>query len=40
MRTDADWGVDYIHLVKLDGKWKVVNVVWDDEAGQHHIDAL
>ena len=29
VRTDADWGVDYIHLAKLDGDWKVVNVLWD-----------
>lgn len=40
VRTDADWGVDYIHLAKLDGDWKVVNVLWDDAAGQKHIDAL
>ena len=24
----ASWGVDYFHLVKEDGKWKILNVVW------------
>ena len=30
VRTDAAWGVDYMHLGKIDGHWKVVNVLWDD----------
>jgi hypothetical protein len=29
VRTDAAWGVDYMHLAKIDGHWKVVNVLWD-----------
>jgi hypothetical protein len=24
----ASWGVDYMHLAKYDGQWKVVNVLW------------
>lgn len=24
----ADWGVDYLHLAKYDGRWKIVNVLW------------
>lgn len=24
----ADWGVDYMHLAKFDGKWMIVNVLW------------
>jgi hypothetical protein len=24
----AQWGVDYMHLAKYDGRWKVVNVLW------------
>jgi hypothetical protein len=24
----ADW-VDYLHLVKQDGKWKIINVLWE-----------
>jgi hypothetical protein len=29
VRTDADWGVDYLHLARIDGEWKIVNVLWD-----------
>ncbi len=24
----AWWGIDYMHLAKYDGKWKIVNVLW------------
>ena len=24
----ADWGIDYMHLAKYDGKWMIVNVLW------------
>jgi len=24
----AGWGIDYMHLVKYDGTWKVVQVIW------------
>ena len=24
----AEWGIDYMHLAKYDGKWKIVNVLW------------
>ena len=24
----AHWGIDYFHLVKEDGKWKILQVVW------------
>jgi hypothetical protein len=24
----ADWGVDYMHLAKFDGKWQIINVLW------------
>jgi hypothetical protein len=29
VRTDAEWGVDYMHLARIDGGWRVVNVLWD-----------
>jgi hypothetical protein len=38
VRTEATWGVDYIGLVKFNGKWKIINVLWrqyDDEEGRH-----
>ncbi|HSF24724.1 MAG TPA: nuclear transport factor 2 family protein [Blastocatellia bacterium] len=24
----AEWGIDYFHLAKFDGKWMIINVVW------------
>ncbi len=24
----ADWGIDYVHLAKYDGRWKIVHVLW------------
>ena len=27
-KLTADWGVDYMHLGKFDGKWKIINVIW------------
>jgi hypothetical protein len=27
-KLTADWGVDYFHLAKLDGKWQIVQVLW------------
>lgn len=27
-RLTADWGVDYLHLAKYDGTWKIINVLW------------
>lgn len=27
-KLEAEWGVDYFHLAKLDGRWMIVNVIW------------
>ena len=24
----AQWGTDYLHLARYDGKWKIINVLW------------
>jgi hypothetical protein len=24
----ADWGVDYFHLARVDGRWQIMNVLW------------
>lgn len=29
-KVEAKWGIDYFHLAKLDGKWKIINVLWQD----------
>lgn len=27
-KITALWGVDYMHLAKYDGQWKIVNILW------------
>lgn len=27
-KVTARWGVDYMHLAKYDGKWMIVNILW------------
>ena len=27
-RLDAEWGIDFFHLAKVDGTWKIMNVIW------------
>ena len=27
-RLDAEWGIDYFQLAKLDGTWTIMNVIW------------
>ncbi|HWN11674.1 MAG TPA: nuclear transport factor 2 family protein [Pyrinomonadaceae bacterium] len=24
----AEWGIDFMHLAKFDGKWMIINVLW------------
>jgi hypothetical protein len=28
VKLTAVWGIDYMHLAKYEGKWKIVNVLW------------
>jgi hypothetical protein len=28
VKIKAEWGFDYMHLAKYDGKWKIVNILW------------
>ena len=30
----AEWGIDYFHLAKFDGKWLIVNVIWQSPPKQ------
>ena len=32
-KTEAIWGIDYIHLVKFNGEWKIINVLWQTKDG-------
>ena len=27
-KVTAVWGIDYIHLAKYEGKWKIINILW------------
>ncbi len=27
-KLTADWGVDYMHLSKAEGRWKIVQILW------------
>lgn len=29
-KLEAKWGIDYFHLAKLNGKWMIINVLWQD----------
>lgn len=29
VKVEADRWVDYLHLVKVDGEWKILNVLWE-----------
>ncbi len=27
-KVTAQWGIDYMQLAKYDGKWKIINIIW------------
>lgn len=27
-KVTAMWGIDYMHLAKYDGRWKIINILW------------
>ena len=27
-KVTASWGIDYLHLAKYDGRWKIINILW------------
>ncbi|HEU4634423.1 MAG TPA: nuclear transport factor 2 family protein [Flavisolibacter sp.] len=29
-KVEALWGIDYFHLAKVNGKWMIINVLWQD----------
>ncbi len=28
VKVTAAWGIDYMHLAKYEGKWKIINILW------------
>ena len=29
-KVTASWGIDYLHLAKYEGKWKIIHVLWQN----------
>jgi len=29
-KVEAKWGIDYFHLARINGKWMIMNVLWQD----------
>lgn len=29
-KVEAKWGIDYFHLARLNGKWMIINVLWQE----------
>ena len=29
-KVEANWGIDYFHLAKVNGNWTIINVLWQD----------
>ena len=29
-KVTAMWGIDYLHLAKYDGKWQIINILWQE----------
>lgn len=27
-KLTAEWGIDFMHLSKVDGQWKIMNIIW------------
>ncbi len=27
-KVTASWGIDYLHLAKYEGRWKIINILW------------
>ena len=33
-KVTASWGIDYLHLARYDGKWKIINILWQSPPKQ------
>lgn len=38
-RLDAEWGIDYFHLAKIDGTWMIMNVIWQSYPPQPEAES-
>jgi hypothetical protein len=30
-KLTAKWGIDFMHLCKVDGRWKIMNIMWQSD---------
>lgn len=30
-KLTAQWGIDFMHLSKVDGRWKIINIMWQSK---------
>ena len=30
-KLTAKWGIDFMHLSKVDGRWKIMNIIWQSD---------
>ena len=30
-KLTAKWGIDFMHLSKVDGRWKIMNIIWQSQ---------
>ena len=35
VKLTAFWGIDYMHLARYDGEWKIVQVLWQSAPDDH-----
>ena len=33
-KVTASWGIDYLHLAKYEGHWKIINILWQSPPKQ------
>ena len=36
VRVNASGWIDYMHMVRWNGQWKIINVVWENEPGRRN----
>jgi hypothetical protein len=36
VRVNASGWIDYMHVVRWNGQWKIINVVWENEPGRRN----
>lgn len=37
-KLTAKWGIDFMHLSKVDGHWKIMNIMWQSHSAEQTSD--